>query len=73
MAHLTGEYADCETLREQAVTLRRQGLSRRQIRDRLRVHDNDTLDRLLQGEPPPAWTGTPTPRTTSANRPGSCA
>ncbi|MFD7879962.1 hypothetical protein ACFV5G_38805 [Streptomyces sp. NPDC059766] len=35
MAHSPGKYADFEELREQAVTLRRSGLSRRQIRDRL--------------------------------------
>ncbi|WP_455351302.1 hypothetical protein [Streptomyces sp. SYSU K217416] len=54
-----GRYADFETLREQAITLRREGLSRRQIRDRLCVHNNDILNRLLEGEPPPAWTKRP--------------
>ncbi|MEU2992728.1 hypothetical protein ABZ772_20660 [Streptomyces griseoincarnatus] len=48
MAHPTGKYADFEGLREQAVALRRAGLSRRQIRDR-----------LLQGEPAPDWTRRP--------------
>ncbi|UNO41590.1 helix-turn-helix domain-containing protein [Streptomyces sp. MST-110588] len=48
-----------ESLREQAVTLRREGLSRRQIRDRLHVHNNDILNRLLEGEPPPDWTRRP--------------
>ncbi|MGA5572561.1 hypothetical protein ACPCIX_29070 [Streptomyces pseudogriseolus] len=55
MAHPTGKYADFEGLREQAVALRRAGLSRRQIRDRLRVDNNDILNRLLQGEPAPDW------------------
>lgn len=48
-----------EALREQAVTLRREGLSRRQIRDRLHVHNNDILNRLLEGEPAPEWTKRP--------------
>ncbi|MFE2328845.1 hypothetical protein ACFXD5_33930 [Streptomyces sp. NPDC059385] len=48
-----------ESLREQAVTLRREGLSRRQIRDRLHVHNNDILNRLLDGEPAPEWTKRP--------------
>ncbi|MGA5769578.1 helix-turn-helix domain-containing protein [Streptomyces pseudogriseolus] len=59
MAHPTGKYADFEGLREQAVALRRAGLSRRQIRDRLRVDNNDILNRLLQGEPAPDWTRRP--------------
>ncbi|MFJ8183737.1 hypothetical protein [Streptomyces sp. NPDC096105] len=59
MAHPTGKYADFEGLREQAVTLRRAGLSRRQIRDRLHVDNNDLLNRLLQGEPAPDWTRRP--------------
>ncbi|GGT08066.1 MULTISPECIES: hypothetical protein [Streptomyces] len=48
-----------EALRDQAVALRRQGLSRRQIRDHLHVHNNDILTRLLEGEPPPDWTRRP--------------
>ncbi|MET9733112.1 hypothetical protein ABZZ79_21445 [Streptomyces sp. NPDC006458] len=59
MAHSTGKYADFEGLRDRAVTLRRAGLSRRQIRDRLHVDNNDILNRLLEGEPPPAWTSRP--------------
>ncbi|MEV0206806.1 hypothetical protein AB0H97_16555 [Streptomyces sp. NPDC050788] len=59
MAHSLGKYADFEGLREQAVTLRRAGLSRRQIRDRLHVDNNDLLNRLLQGEPAPEWTKRP--------------
>ncbi|MFH0519894.1 hypothetical protein ACHBTE_22320 [Streptomyces sp. M41] len=59
MAHSRGKYADFEGLREQAVALRRAGLSRRQIRDRLHVDNNDILNRLLQGEPPPEWTKRP--------------
>ncbi|MFI8948348.1 hypothetical protein ACIGO6_17780 [Streptomyces sp. NPDC053750] len=59
MAHPHGKYADFEGLRERAVALRREGLSRRQIRDRLHVDNNDILNRLLEGEPPPAWTKRP--------------
>ncbi|MFD8144894.1 hypothetical protein [Streptomyces sp. NPDC059708] len=53
------KYADFEGLRAQAVTLRREGLSRRQIRDRLQVFNGEILNRLLQGEPPPEWTRRP--------------
>ncbi|MFJ5686581.1 hypothetical protein [Streptomyces sp. NPDC093099] len=59
MTGIHGGYADFEGLRQQAVALRRQGLSRRQIRDRLHVHNNDILNRLLEGEPPPDWTTRP--------------
>ncbi|MGW1913965.1 hypothetical protein ACWCQS_25350 [Streptomyces sp. NPDC002076] len=59
MAHSPGRYADFESLRERAVALRRAGLSRRQIRDRLHVDNNDILNRLLEGEPPPEWTKRP--------------
>ncbi|MEV5095894.1 hypothetical protein ACFC5H_21230 [Streptomyces rochei] len=59
MAHSRNKYADFEGLRERAVALRREGLSRRQIRDRLHVDNNDILNRLLEGEPPPEWTKRP--------------
>ncbi|MFM9590832.1 hypothetical protein ACKI1J_23415 [Streptomyces scabiei] len=59
MAHPHSKYADFEGLRERAITLRREGLSRRQIRDRLHVDNNDILNRLLEGEPPPDWTKRP--------------
>jgi hypothetical protein len=59
MASNAGKYADFEGLREQAVALRREGLSLRQIRDRLRVDNNDLLHRLVKGEPPPEWTKRP--------------
>ncbi|MGW5770150.1 hypothetical protein ACWEVY_13535 [Streptomyces longwoodensis] len=55
----TSKYADFEGLRAQAVALRRAGHSRRQIRDRLHVDNNDILNRLLEGEPPPEWTKRP--------------
>ncbi|MFE9572109.1 helix-turn-helix domain-containing protein [Streptomyces sp. NPDC006692] len=54
-----GKYADFEGLREQAIALRREGLSLRQIRDRLHVDNNDLLHRLVKGEPPPEWTKRP--------------
>ncbi|AZS72267.1 hypothetical protein DDE74_16030 [Streptomyces lydicus] len=53
------EHPDYESLRPQAVALRRAGLSRRQIRDRLHVHNNDILNRLLEGVPAPDWTRRP--------------
>ncbi|WP_405798539.1 hypothetical protein [Streptomyces sp. NBC_01506] len=59
MTNLNGKYADFEGLREQAVALRREGLSRRQIRDRIQVQNNDILNRLLDGEPAPEWTKRP--------------
>ncbi|MDX2624711.1 MULTISPECIES: hypothetical protein [Streptomyces] len=62
MTHATGKYADFEGLREKAVALRREGLSRRQIRDRLHVDNNDILHRLLEGEPAPEWTKRPRAR-----------
>ncbi|MER5944801.1 hypothetical protein ABT127_01920 [Streptomyces sp. NPDC001904] len=59
MTHATGTYGDFGALRAQALALRREGLSRRQIRDRIHVDNNDLLNRLLEGEPPPDWTGRP--------------
>ncbi|WP_340378322.1 helix-turn-helix domain-containing protein [Streptomyces sp. SS7] len=59
MAHSPGRYADFETLRERAVALRRAGYSLRQIRDELQVHNKETLQRLVEGEPPPEWTKRP--------------
>jgi hypothetical protein len=56
MAHAPEEY---ENLRERAIALRRSGHSLRQIRDELKVHNNDLLNQLVKGEPPPAWTKRP--------------
>ncbi|MFD5396858.1 hypothetical protein ACFWJW_21900 [Streptomyces sp. NPDC127097] len=53
------DHPDYESLRPQAVALRRAGLSRRQIRDRLHLHNNDILNRLLEGVPAPDWTRRP--------------
>ncbi|MEV7382029.1 hypothetical protein [Streptomyces lydicus] len=52
-------HPDYEALRPEAVALRRAGLSRRQIRDRLHVDNNDILNRLLEGTPVPEWTKRP--------------
>jgi hypothetical protein len=59
MAHPHGKYADFEGLRERAVALRRQGCSLRQIRDELKIFNNDILNQLVKGEPPPDWTKRP--------------
>lgn len=62
MAHSPGKiskYADFENLRAQAIALRRQGMSLRQIRDHLKIHNNDLLNRLVHGEPAPEWTKRP--------------
>jgi hypothetical protein len=50
---------DFELLRDAAAALRRAGRSRRVIAAELRVRGNRTLDDLLRGEPPPAWTRRP--------------
>ncbi|SFY29252.1 hypothetical protein OH786_21080 [Streptomyces atratus] len=59
MTEITSKYANFEDLREQAIALRREGLSLRQIRDRLHIHNNDILGRLVRGEPAPEWTKRP--------------
>ncbi|KAF2779608.1 hypothetical protein [Streptomyces sp. OM5714] len=59
MARSQNKYADFEGLRERAVALRRAGYSLRQIRDELKVFNNDILNRLVKGEPPPEWTKRP--------------
>ncbi|CAL9308317.1 hypothetical protein [Streptomyces sp. SudanB182_2057] len=59
MAQTHGKYADFEGLRERAVALRRSGYSLRQIRDELKIHNNDLLNQLVKGEPPPEWTKRP--------------
>ncbi|CAM5514593.1 hypothetical protein GCM10010261_53470 [Streptomyces pilosus] len=59
VTHAPGKYADFEALRDRALALRRAGLSLRQIRDELKVYNNDLLNRLVKGEPPPAWTKRP--------------
>ncbi|MFJ2726649.1 hypothetical protein [Streptomyces collinus] len=55
----SGRYEEFETLRERAIALRREGRSLRQIRDELKVFNNDILNQLVKGEPPPEWTKRP--------------
>jgi hypothetical protein len=50
---------ELDRLREQAVALRRQGKSVRQIKAILRPIGNGTLSDALKGEPPPGWTSRP--------------
>ncbi len=50
---------ELDLLRERAVALRREGKSRRQIKEILGPMSNSTLDEALQGEPPPEWTRRP--------------
>ncbi|MEU5308922.1 hypothetical protein [Streptomyces sp. NPDC021562] len=59
MAHPPSKYKEFEALREQAVALRRGGYSLRQIRDELKIFNNDILNQLVKGEPPPEWTKRP--------------
>lgn len=59
MALSQNKYADFEGLRERAVALRRAGYSLRQIRDELKVFNNDILNQLVKEEPPPEWTKRP--------------
>ncbi|MGW6024424.1 hypothetical protein [Streptomyces sp. NPDC055099] len=59
MTEITGKYADFEGLRERAIALRREGLSLRQISEKLGVRNKETLSRLVQGEPPAEWTKRP--------------
>ncbi|WSR73405.1 hypothetical protein OG708_14110 [Streptomyces sp. NBC_01180] len=59
MRNKNSKYSDFEELREQAIALRREGLSLRQIRDRLKIFNNDILQRLVRGEPAPEWTKRP--------------
>ena len=59
MAHSISKYADFEDLRERAVALRRAGYSLRQIRDELKIFNNDILNQLVKGVPPPEWTKRP--------------
>src|ERR1700730_15660954 len=46
-------------LRERAVLMRRQGRSRRQIKEVLGPMSNAQLNDALKGEPPPDWTRRP--------------
>ncbi len=48
-----------DSLQERAVTLRRSGKSRREIKETLGITDNWQLNKLLAGEPPQEWTKRP--------------
>lgn len=48
-----------EQLRERAIALRRASHSRREIKALLGITSNQTLNDVLQGEPPPEWTRRP--------------
>ena len=50
---------ELEHLRDQAILLRRQGKSLRQIKEILGPMSNATLHAALKGEPPPEWTRRP--------------
>jgi DNA invertase Pin-like site-specific DNA recombinase len=50
---------ELDQLRERAVMLRRQGKSRRQIKEILGPMSNATLNDALKNEPPPDWTRRP--------------
>src|SRR5580658_5517763 len=50
---------ELEVLKEQAVTLRREGKSLRQIKQILGPMSNVTLHDALRGVPPPDWTRRP--------------
>lgn len=59
MTDAPSKYTGFEALRDRAVALRREGLSLRQIRDELKVYNDDILNQLVKGEPPPEWTRRP--------------
>jgi transposase len=48
-----------DSRREQAIALRRAGKSRQEIKEILGISSNETLGKLLAGEPPPEWTRRP--------------
>jgi hypothetical protein len=50
---------DLDRLRERTVELRREGKSRREIKEILGPMSNATLNEALQGVPPPEWTRRP--------------
>ena len=72
-AHAHSKYADFEGLREQAITLRREGYSLRQIRDELKIFDSDILNQLVKGEPPPEWTKRPNAKDDLRDKARGCA
>ena len=59
-------------LRIQAIELRRAGKSRREIKAILGIASDQTLGDALRGEPTPAWTRRPMPRTRYGPGRGRC-
>src|SRR5689334_7961478 len=55
-------------LRARIVQLRREGKSRRQIKEILGPMSNATLDDALRGEPPPEWTRRPNAKDEARSR-----
>ena len=51
--------AELDDLRQRAAALRREGKSRREIKELLGPMSNSTLNEALQGVPPPDWTRRP--------------
>jgi hypothetical protein len=64
---------ELDDLRKQAVLLRRQGKSLRQIKEILGPVSNATLHDALRGEPPPEWTRRPNAKDGLRAGPASCA
>jgi hypothetical protein len=60
-------------LRARIVQLRREGKSRRQIKEILGPMSNATLDDALRGEPPPEWTRRPNAKDEARSRARDCA
>lgn len=59
MAHSSSKYADFENLRERRSHCAGPAYSLRRIRDELKIFNNDILNQLVKGEPPPEWTKRP--------------
>jgi hypothetical protein len=56
---MSSDLTPASSLRDRAITLRRAGRSRREIKEMLAITSNSTLDTVLAGEPPPEWTRRP--------------
>jgi predicted transcriptional regulator len=56
---MSSDLTPASSLRDRAIALRRAGRSRREIKEMLAITSNSTLNTVLAGEPPPAWTRRP--------------
>jgi len=56
---MSSDLTPASSLRDRAIALRRAGRSRREIKEMLGITSNSTLNTVLTGEPPPAWTRRP--------------